>query len=880
MILWLTARNGIPSATKAVLLGALRMHGVNPTDILFNSLHFKVPSLGEFSKKKASPTVVVKAALHALSQDVGILRPNLIVCNDEGTLRAITGKAYTLSQVRGSVYDFQGIPVLILDQFSNLWRMNSGKFIFGFDIQKLVRFATGKRKKEPAFNFYVCDTPGMVKLHCDRARLSTLISEDIETKNGFISCVSFTYDFANSLHSFCVPFFDPFAVRGAYWVSMDDEMVVRQHIADMQASDVPKLMQNGMYDSAYFVEAGFPPVNYLYDTANMMHALWCEAPKKLQDIASYFLDCYQYWKDEAKGVKEDGFGKSHADVERYWRYNGLDSYYTWLGGRELLSRLVQLPWAVKNYATTIQLGTGPLLAASLRGIKVDQDRHASIMADTLGEAELGLADIRRFTGEADFNPRSSRDVAWMLYDVLGAKITRLQNRKNSKYDKRSTDEKVLKLIKEQGNILVNNFIDRLLKSRKPAGVISKYGDLKKLCRNGRFISWLNPCATTTGRFNSGGSQFWTGTNGQNIPAKQREYYTADPDYVFLEIDYGASDDRFIAYETEDPVKIEVVEDKTKDIHCRHASQFFSIPYDKIYAGWKDEADWVVDSTTGVRQNTKRVTHGRNYAEEAETMYNVMGRDAVVATGEALGFKLAAKFSDKELIGICQILIDKYDHPQRGMYRRIRPWRDEICKKAQKNGNSATASAGGLTRKFFGDVLGDHATQRELASFYGQGGTAGNINRALVEIWYNGVDDGRDCLFLNQGHDSMLFAIHRSAIHHKIPQIIEIMERPCIIHGREMRVPTDPKIGLTWSKKMMTYKPGITYEEIAAFDHKIFAAKFKPKAIDRISSLLQSLGPMELLPEEDEEDELSEFEQKEDDAQSGDELELTSIQGVG
>jgi len=827
MILWLGPKTPLQSIMKQLILQALKPQGLNSSDFIFNTLHIKVPSLGVYPPKKIPSLSNTRATIEALSQDCAILKPKLIVCNDEATLRVITQKPYTLSQTRGSIYFFQGIPVLVLDKLDlhkGLMSLPHGKWVLGLDLAKLARYATGRKKNEPAFNFHLCKSYSDVRAHCDAAKRATLVSDDTETKAGIISVVSFTYDCDNHLVTFCVPFLDPWEVDGCYWADENEEIAVWKALRDLQASPVYKTGQNRMYDDAYYIEQGIPPSNGFFDTTNMMHALWCEVPKKLHQISSYFLDCYTYWKDDAKGMHEDNTGKTHEDLERYWRYNGLDTYYTWLSCRELVSRIVQIPWAVANYNVSIRLSLGPCLAASLRGLRVDERRHSLIMEKKLLEAEEGLADMRRLTNEEDFNPRSPYDVAWMIYDVFGEQPTRLQNRKNSKYGKRSTDEKVLKLIKERGHVVVNNFIDRLLRAKQPAAVISKYGNLSELCRNGRFLSWLNPTGTVTSRFNSGSSQFWTGTNAQNIPADQREYYVADNDYVLCEFDYGASDDRFIAYECQDEEKIKTVEDVTKDIHCKHCSEFFGISYDKIYQGWKDEEPWVVDSTTGVRQNTKRITHGRNYREGPDTMYNVMGRDAVVATAIALGHEKALKYTDKELIGICGFLIDKYDHPRKGMYKRIRPWQDEIVRDAVKNGNIA-AFAYGFTRKFLRDLKNDDKGQRELSSCYGQSGTAGNINRALNSIWYSGLDDGRTCIFLLQVHDSLMFAIHRSYFGKIIPQIQNIMQEPTTIHGRKVSIPVSTKVGLTWSKHMLEWVPGLTYEQVVDFE-KNGKGKFK------------------------------------------------------
>lgn len=829
MILWLTNKYGYSAATKGLLLTALKAHGVASTDIMFNSLHHKVPDLAEYPKKKVPVSVNVRAALHALGQDCSILQPHLIICNDEATLRCITGEPYTLSQVRGSVYEFQGIPVIVLDAVGNMYAMNHGSWMWGLDMAKVVRFAHGKQNKLPAFNYRLASTMRDIERLVEESAGATLIATDRETFAGNISCTGYTYDFGGHLTSVCVPFFDPWTASGCFWPEGDFSRVLRA-LKHLHANPVPKALQNGMYDCAYDIEAGMPLNNYIYDTQYLMHSIWCEAPKALHEISSYFLDNYRYWKDDAKGVQEDGFGKTHADIERYWRYNGLDTYYTWLDTRELVSRISKLPWAMANYSERIALALGPCLAASLRGLRTNKARHAFIMAKKSAEAHEGLENVRRLVHVKDYNPRSKTDAAWFIYDVCGAKVTRLQKGKRSKYGLKSCDEKVLKLMKEQGNPMLNVYIRRHLDAKKPAAVISKYGNMQELCRNGRFLSWLNPSGTTTSRFNSGGSQYWTGTNAQNIPMPIRELFVADDNYFLLDIDYSASDDRFVAYESQDPEKMRVVEDRSIDIHCYHCSIFFSMDYTTVVAGWKADEPWCVDEPKGVRQVTKKVTHGRNYCEGGATMYNLMGRDAVVATAVALGYPKAEGWTDKELIGICNKLSDKYDHPRIGLYKRIRPWQEEIVTDLAKRGGLAT-TAFGFTRKFFGKP-GDHKTQRELASFFGQGDTGGNVNRALRKIWYSGIDDGKSCLFLLQVHDSLLFAVHKDHPY-IVDQIKAIMEEPVTIHGRSMYVPAAPKVGLTWAKKMLSWKPGMTYNEIAAFEDKVFGEKYKatPEGLD-------------------------------------------------
>lgn len=760
----------------------------------------------------------------------------------------------------------------MIDDIKSIYQLNHGKFVFQLDLARIVRYARGQIKKEPPFQYYRCQKLSEVQAHCEAAKKATLIAEDIETITGFISSISFTYDKDGFLITFCVPFFDPWNEDGCYWRSHDEEVAVRLALADLNDCEVPKGMQNGVYDCAYLILEGMIPKNYFYDSQSLMHSIWVEAPKALHNISSYFIDRYVYWKDDAKGIQEDGYGKTREDIEIYWRYNGLDTYYTYLDIIELVNRIILFPWAVRNYSSEFSLSVGPCLAASMRGIKFDFNRHSQIMAKQIKLAEEGANDLIRMTGEEQFNVKSPDDVAWMLYDILGARPTRLQ-RKNSKYGPRSTDEKVLKLVKEQGNVLINNFIDRLLAAREPKTLLSQWGNTSKLVwADKRFHSLHNAAATETGRFNSGSWQLWTGRNAQNMQPFLREIMVADGDYFFLDVDWRASDDRFIGYESQDQDKIAQVEGG-QDTHCYHASIFFSISYDKIRAGWKANEPWVVDSTEGVRQITKHVTHGRNFRMEAATLYNNMGRDAVISTAIALGHSNAAAYSDKELIGICQILIDKYDHPRHGLYKRIRPWQNEITEEAVKRGNLATC-AFGMTRNFFGNLETDSGKQRELSAFYGQGGTAGNANRSLNQIFYSGIDDGNRIIFLLQGHDSFLILMHKSQLH-RVPEIQRIMEAEFKIHERKLRIPTSAQVGMTWSKDMLDWTPELTYQDILNFEERTFSKKF-PK---NDQSMLETLAGLQFGTDalETLDAQLAQFGEREIEAQSDDEPELVSDQ---
>src|SRR3546814_11924425 len=85
-------------------------------------------------------------------------------------------------------------------------------------------------------------------------------------------------------------------------------------------------MHNGAYDCSYFIRDLCPPRNYLYDSMLMWYSRFSELPKTLDFVSSILIDDYQYWKDDIKGT--DNKDQVLGNLERYWRYNALDTRKT------------------------------------------------------------------------------------------------------------------------------------------------------------------------------------------------------------------------------------------------------------------------------------------------------------------------------------------------------------------------------------------------------------------------------------------------------------------------------------------------------------------------------------------------------------------------
>jgi hypothetical protein len=148
------------------------------------------------------------------------------------------------------------------------------------------------------------------------------------------------------------------------------------------------------------------------------------------------------------------------------------------------------------------------------------------------------------------------------------------------------------------------------------------------------------------------------------------------------------------------------------------------------------------------------------------------------------------------------------------------------------GGSIT-NAFGITRNFFGDPA-DNGTQREATGFIGQSDTAGNMNRVMYEIDHGWIPkqfrDGPNpsfgdqprCMDWNSHGIAFHLQVHDNFVaqlNTKHPRFLEaatnllyVMDRPIIIHGRSARIKAEAEIGVRWGNSLVGWDGNIeTFE---------------------------------------------------------------------
>lgn len=789
---------------KRMITAIMMKAGFKAGDILFKALTPKAMKRKGKSIWYADP-MMKPAFENALDSVIASLSPDVIMCQDRASLGYITDKYISLDKCRGSVYYYGTVPVIVTNDISKVMTKNEGSWLATMDALKCHRWATGQQHKEPSFGYSVARHLEDIQAFYALAKDAAFMSIDIETTGTLVSCVGYTILTKDGrAQGFVIPFFNPTIDGGCHWSTAAEEVTAWELVAAIHKLPVYKVMQNGSYDSAYFIKYRIPPVAYLFDTLHMWHSIWPEAPKRLDVISSVLVDFMQYWKDEGKAEDEDDNKKQKisvvpstvAGIEKYWKYNALDTHTTLIAAVALVKILSKLEWAADNYKAEFKRQIGACLSMSMRGIKVDEGIQAQLMTKLSNASTKAMAELAAMVDDKEFNPNSPPQVQELLYDILKAKELPRKGR--------TTDQTVLKLLQTQ-SVLLDKIISQIWAAKKPKNNVSKYSNCTMA---GRFMYKLHAATTPTGRLASKAHDFWTGSNIQNVPKSMRCMMEADPGHVLLDIDYSQSDAYFTAFESEDSRFIETML-SGKDTHCVHAAQFFKIDYAKILKATTDKEPWAVDALHGIRNITKRVVYGCNYFMQGYTLFVTMGIQSVVTAAKFLGHKDAHKWTAPQYAKFCDTLIQSYYDLYPGIQSNIL----QEAALAKQRGNKARC-AFGYTRMFFGDLVGDDKRQRELAAFYGQGGTAGNINKAIDNIFYGLETEGVRLMF--QVHDSLVLQIPENSLS-LVPRIVTAMENTCTVKGKSFVVPVEVDIGRGWGSRLMSWNPNTAIEQIDAHE---------------------------------------------------------------
>ena len=248
-----------------------------------------------------TPTTVIER----LALEIQLVQPKVILTLGNCAIWAVLRRT-GIMKVRGSVQACeiaQGYKVLPTFHPKMVKARWENRIPFFSDIDKLSREAHTKAiQLVPKSLRILPDLQDLEDFWNSHLRDAALISFDIETQAGFITCIGFA---SNAEHAIVVPFYDRDSPTGAYWSDAESETAAWVWVAKVLSSDVPKLAQNGLYDLQYLARVVGIPVNaYTEDTMLLHHTLWPELPKGLGAIATLHTD-NPSWKHMRSKLGDD-----------------------------------------------------------------------------------------------------------------------------------------------------------------------------------------------------------------------------------------------------------------------------------------------------------------------------------------------------------------------------------------------------------------------------------------------------------------------------------------------------------------------------------------------------------------------------------------------
>jgi hypothetical protein len=589
-------------------------------------------------------------------------------------------------------------------------------------------------------------------------------------------------------------------------------------IQAINANSVRKTMHNGVYDSAWCIRYGVPFANWAYDSMTLFWSRYPDLPKTLAFVTSILLDDHQYWK----------MGRKEEDFTSHTIYAMKDCEQTLKATFRLLEWAMHDPVMLRNFQMAhLRCLTG--LGMGMKGMLVDDEMFAQMEAELRLKAEKALDDLRYLIADDSFNPNSAPAKKELFYELLGAKPRNAKGRILSRVGgnaKVSVGAVVLRGLKSEHPVL-RRVVEKLQGAQEPAKQISNVIGIER--RADRVHTAYGGTDTTTTRYGSRKDAFGYGANLQNIRKKFRRFARAEKERSFIiEIDLSAADDVYVSYESEEQKKIEIIE-AGYDTHSYNAANVFFTQwdYDRVVAGkhWESpDYDAVTNAIYGIRQVTKKLTHGANYLMAGHTLLNSAGREAIVGAAKQLGHIDAGLWGINQLVEFCDWLD--------GQYRRYYPrfarggsnsFYSDLSLGLREHRSFTTIF--GYTQRFLADPMED-STLRACAATVGQANTAGRVNMALLELDH-GVRtvrfrDGYDAPDASdrtrqiteyehgtslrlQTHDSAGCVVDTSHSNWEegVDSFFHVMRRPVICKGRVVQMGIEADVAIHWAHETAT-----------------------------------------------------------------------------
>jgi len=709
----------------------------------------------------------VAAGVKVLKRDIEVFDPNLVLLLGQLPCK-VAGYTLPINDARGSLF-------VCHDNESPFYRrkclVTLSPFVLQrqYDLMPLMQFDLRRAREE-------AETPELVLL--DRRFDLDLSGDELVTRLDAwptgqpcsldiegsiltgITCISFA---PSKLEAFIVDY-----VR----MPEDEKPKVALAVARLLArADVPKILQNSMYDNFTLAwKHKMPIVNVWWDTMLSSWEIFPELPKKLGVLASLWTK-EPYYKAERKS----------SDWHTHLAYCCKDSTVTYEIAERQQEYLATLPPAAKEHFDFNMRLLPAFLYMQTKGIKFDREFTTDKLAETQVEMHELQARIDTYAG-GPLNINSPKQVMNVLYSRLGyeAQYKKVQGRKTS--TKTADAEALLILLKKYNAPLVYNMLVWRQRESFREQLMAKTDD------DGRIRTAYNPVGTDTGRLACYTSNTGSGYNLQTVMKASKPAFIPDDGMWLSQCDLSGADGWTVALHCARLHDTAMLDDYLCGVKPAKVVAAMHITGDKSLARMSSiDLRAIVNSVdipVWLYNACKAIQHGTCYGMGVNTMStNILKR-----SWKDSGVPVHVAPRD------CRVLQNLFLLRYVGVSR----WQDWV--KAQIVRNGCLESASGHVRHFFGRRT-DNSTYQAALAHEPQINTTYATNLALSNLWSdttNRAPNGELIIQpLHQIHDAVLaqFPKHNDTLHAR--KLAGYFNNVLTIAGQSIVIPFEGEYGSYW-----------------------------------------------------------------------------------
>lgn len=484
-------------------------------------------------------------------------------------------------------------------------------------------------------------------------------------------------------------------------------------------------------------------------------------------------------------------------TDQFHIYNALDCCITFEVFEAILPQLDEVTSKTYEHAKALQ---GPVLEMELRGTRVDITVRDDLIVKLLADARILEDNLQEIlvegVGIKIENPLSPKQLAFLLYEVLGLPVQRSFKTKSPSVDRKALE----KLCSYFHAAPIVNHVLAIRDLHKKVGMLRSSID-----SDSRIRTSFNIAGTATGRFSSRTSAANTGTNVQTVTPELRRVFIADPGMKLAYIDLEQAESRGVgAIEWNlfgDPTYLDACE--SSDLHTRVTQMCWED------LGWTGDlkldkaiAKQIFYRDVDYRQGAKKLGHASNY----------LGKPPEIAKQTGIPLHLVSDFQPK--------------------YMRAFPahqkWHDWVKQKLIRDGFITTFMG---RRRFFFGRRWDQDTVKAAVAYEPQSSIRDYLSKGILRVWHANI-----CELLLDMHDAILIQYPEELESEVVPRVQKLLEIEVpLMNGRTLVIPTEAMVGWNWSYAFNEKKELVNVNGLVPFgDDK--RVRSKPESIlDRLFS---------------------------------------------